>query len=296
LNQILTVDKPAPLLDFLFEKLTDLKKTRVRQLLKHGCIFVKGRVTTQFNYALRPGDEVHIKNTKLPTAKHADQTFLDILFEDRDLIAISKPAGLLSVATDKIQSDTAIAEVNNFVNEKLSGKARRSCYQKSVYIVHRLDRDVSGVMLFAKNEETKDWLQEHWPEFSKDYVTVVEGHPERDSDTIISYLSENKILRVISGPERPGAREAQTYYEVIQSGKNYSLLSVTLGSGRKHQIRVHLADIGCPVAGDKIYGAQTNPLKRIVLHACSLKLIHPTTGEPLEIKSPTPDSFSMMVK
>lgn len=295
MKQVLTVEKPAQLLNFLFEQLTDLKKTRVRQLLKHGCIFVKGRVTTQFNYALRPGDEVHIKNTKLPAAKHADQTFLDILYEDRDLIAISKPAGLLSVATDKIQSDTAIAEVNNFVNQKLSGKARRSCYQKSVYIVHRLDRDVSGVMLFAKNEETKDWLQERWADFSKNYITVVEGHPKKNSDTFVSYLSQDKILRVISGPERTGARKAQTYYEVLVSGKNYSLLSVTLGPAQKHQIRVHLADIGCPVAGDKIYGAQTNPLKRIVLHACSLKLIHPVSGEPFEIKSPAPDSFRMMV-
>ncbi len=168
-------------------------------------------------------------------------------------------------------------------------------YQKRVFIVHRLDRDVSGVMIFAKNEEVKFRLQENWDQFTKEYCAVVEGAPPESSGTCVSYLAENSILRVVSGPRRPGAKEAVTHYEVMKKGRDYSLLAIRLGTGRKHQIRVQLADLGCPIAGDKDYGAQTNPIKRIALHARELHLIHPMTGEPLDLICPIPEPFKRLV-
>lgn len=286
------MDKPSPLLEFLFDQLTESKKTRVRQLLQHGCVSVGGQVTTQFNYALQSGDEVCIGTSK----SRSEQCDLPILYEDQDLIAISKPIGLLSIATENIRGETALSIVNEHVNKRAGQKSNRSSYLKSVFIVHRLDRDVSGVMVFAKNEDTKNSLQKKWGEFTKEYSAVVEGRPAKSSDTLVSYLFENKILHMVSGPKKPGSKEAITHYEVIQSGQRYSMLLVRLGSGRKHQIRVQLAEIGCPIAGDKNYGSTANPLKRIALHAYRLKLLHPTTGLSLEIVSPIPDAFKHLVK
>jgi len=295
LKQTLRVTQPALLEAFLFEQLSTLKKTRVRQLLKFGCVSINGRVSTKYNFTLKAGDEVRVVSSKIKQSPREEPSGLDILYEDDDLIAISKPEGLLSVATEKVQGDTAIAFVNSYVNHKASAVFKRTPYQKSVFIVHRLDRDVSGVMLFAKSEEVKHALQENWGAFTKCYEAVVEGGPENASGTQVSYLKEDKILHVSSGPERPGARRAETHFEVLDSGKRYSLLAVQLGTGRKHQIRVHLRDLGCPVAGDRHYGAQTNPLKRIALHACRLEITHPVSDEPLVINSPAPATFKQIV-
>ncbi len=287
MNQSFKVDKSAPLLAFLFEKLSESNKTRVRELLKRGYVSVQGRMTTQFNFALHAGDEVCVDTSKPRPAKGD----LEVLYEDDDLIAICKPVGLLSISNDTVQGNTAISAVNAYVKKKAGKRFDDEENSKSVFIIHRLDRDVSGVMIFTKNMAAKKYLQENWVGFTKEYTAVVEGRPAKPSGTRMSYLSENKILRVISGPKRPNARKSMTHYEVIHSGKNYSLLSVKLGSGRKHQIRVHLVDLRCPIVGDKVYGARTNPLRRIALHACSLKLRHPKTGLELEIKSPAPESF-----
>lgn len=209
LNQTLTVDKPALLLAFLFEQFAESKKTRVRQLLKHGCVSVGGRVTTQFDYALQGGDKIRIETLKTRAAAGG----LQILYEDHDLIAISKPTGLLSIATDKIQGDTAISTVNDYINKKAGKKSRHTRYQKSVFIVHRLDRDVSGVMVLAKNEDAKRCLQKNWGQVTKEYSAVVEGRPAKSPGTLVSYLSEDKTLRITSGPRRPGARKADIMRE-----------------------------------------------------------------------------------
>jgi len=291
LNQTFKVTDPSSLLAFLFEKITESNKTRIRQILKRGYVSIGGRVTTQFDFALQIGDEVQIATSKPRPAKSG----LQIIYEDADLIAISKPVGLLSIASDNNQGNTAISAVNDHVCKETGKNTDLKENQKSVYIVHSLDRDVSGVMLFSKSESVKSYLQKNWIEFTKEYSAVVEGRPAKSSGTRMSYLGENKMLQITSGPKRPGARKSITHYEIIRSGKKYSLLSVKLGSGRRHQIRVHLADLGCPITGDKNYGAKTNPLKRIALHACSLKLIHPKTRIPLEITSPPPASFENLV-
>lgn len=267
----------------------------MREWLKRGCVAVNQRVTTRFDCALKAGDEIAVDSAGARAVTPAARFHIQIIYEDDVLVAIHKPAGLLSIGTDKIQRETALFAVNDYLNKKAAlGKPGRARICKRVFIVHRLDRGVSGLMLFAKNEAVKFRLQKRWGQFAKEYWAVVEGKPPKPAGTCVSYLVENQILRVASGPKRPGAKEAVTHYKVIRSGKDYSLLTVKLGTGRKHQIRVHLADLGCPVAGDEMYGAQTNPLGRIALHAGYLKFFHPVTGKPIFLTCPAPDSFKRL--
>ena len=294
---VFKVDRPTKLLEFLLTSPAAVKKTVLKQRLKHGAVSVNGRVETRFDHALGPGDEVRVETRKAGPAAGALEFNLEIFYEDDSLLVVSKPAGLLTIATDKIQRRTAIHAVNDYLNQKAAARARRPRYGKRAFIVHRLDRDVSGLLLFAKSEEVKLWLQENWHRFTKEYLAVVEGSPGRRSGTLSSYLEQNKILRVFSSSPAagPGGKWAVTHFEVLKPGEKYSLLKVRLETGRKHQIRVHLSDLGHPVAGDKDYGAKTDPLARIALHAWRLQFTHPLTGKNLVLTSPLPVSLERLL-
>lgn len=284
-------------MEFLFSALPDKKKTNIKQWLKHRCISVNSRVTTRFDHPLNLGDEVRIETSKARALTPASQFHLEVMDEDDDLIVINKPAGLLTIATEKIQRETAIFAVNDYLNKKAAReRSGGPKYRKRVFVVHRLDRDVSGLLLFAKKEAVKIKLQENWDRVTKEYEAVVEGCPEKSAGTISSYLSENKFLKVSSGPKTPEGKLAVTHYEVVRRGKNYSLLKIRLETGRKHQIRVHLSDLGHPVMGDKTYGAVSRLPGRIALHARRLEFIHPVSGRELAFTSSAPPLFTRLVE
>ena len=210
-----------------------------------------------------------------------------ILWEDDRILVVDKPAGLLSMASDREKERTAYHQVTEYVRAG-DPKAR-------VFIVHRLDRDTSGVLLFAKDEAAKRAFQDNWEAIvrRRGYTAVVEGTPPKPADTIRSLLRENAAHKVYSVPT--GGKEAITHYKRIKAGKTYALLEVDLSTGRKNQIRVHLSEMGCPIAGDKTYGAATDPLRRLCLHAHELSFVHPITGEETTFRAELPRGFGKLV-
>jgi tRNA pseudouridine32 synthase/23S rRNA pseudouridine746 synthase/23S rRNA pseudouridine1911/1915/1917 synthase len=213
---------------------------------------------------------------------------LEILYEDRDILVVDKPAGLLTVSTDTERSRTAYFALTDYVRK---GAARS---RNRIFIVHRLDRETSGVLVFAKSEEAKYALQRRWDETEKHYLAVVHGRCERRSETITTYLAENAAHRVYSTPDPRKGRLSHTRYTVLKTTKDFALLDVEPLTGRKHQIRVHLADRGHPVVGDKRYGASTG-YRRLALHARTLSFPHPFTGEAVTFAAPPPRYFAELV-
>jgi 23S rRNA pseudouridine1911/1915/1917 synthase len=210
-----------------------------------------------------------------------------IIYEDNDIIVIDKPAGMLSVSTDRGDMNTAYRLVNDYMSSK---RAR-------IFIVHRLDRETSGVMLFAKSEKVKLKLQENWDKMAihRGYIAVVEGCVKAAEGKISSRLKQTKSLLVYSSSKPGDGKLAITNYRVLQSGVKYSLLELTLETGRKNQIRVHMKDMGHSVAGDKKYGAVSDPLRRLALHASVLVIKRPTTGEEMRFESPAPAGFTNII-
>lgn len=214
---------------------------------------------------------------------------LSILYEDRDIIVVDKINGLLTVSTEKVRENTAYYRLNEYVR-KGNHKSRNR-----VFIVHRLDRDTSGVLVFAKNENAKRYLQEEWQGFTKTYYAVVHGTLARKEDVITSYLAENSIHKMYSVADPEKGKLARTGYKVLQESKKYSLLEIDLITGRKNQIRVHFAEKGCPVAGDKIYGEKEKGIKRLALHAAAITILHPHTKKRMTFETRVPAYFKSLL-
>lgn len=214
---------------------------------------------------------------------------LDIVFEDRELIVADKPAGLLTIATETERSRTLYAMLYDYVKRKKP--------PERIFVVHRLDREASGLLVFAKSPTAKRVLQEQFKErkAGRAYTAVVEGSMVGDGETLRSRLSENRAHRVYSTRDSLGGRLAVTHVRVVRRGRARTLLDLRLESGRKHQIRVQLAERGHPIVGDRAYGSRTNPIRRLALHATRLTLSHPATGRPLEFRSPCPRSIAALV-
>lgn len=280
----LNVSEPMELMDFLLAKMGGMKRNSVKALLSHRQVSVNAEVTTQYNTLLKPGDVVTVSsergNTELMHPK------VRVIFEDPYLIVIEKKENLLTVRTDNGNELTAYSILKKHVLK--ASKFNR------IYTVHRLDRETSGVLVFAKDRSVQLALQENWHTDVKKriYVAVVEGRMERQEDTIVSWLTENeKSLKVHSSPVDNGGQQAVTHYRVIKSNDDYSLLEIELATGRKNQIRVHMQSIGHPVIGDKRYGAKTNPIGRLALHARILEFTHPVTKNPVHFETPVPRNF-----
>ncbi|MFH0823689.1 MAG: RluA family pseudouridine synthase [Pseudomonadota bacterium] len=212
-----------------------------------------------------------------------------IIYEDKDILVVDKPPGLLTMATDKEKLRTAYAILTDYVR-KGQPKSR-----KRVFIVHRLDRDTSGVVVFAKTPEAKYFLQSHWDETTKKYLAVVHGTCEKTSDTISTHLAENKARSVYSTSDPTKGRPAQTAYRVLKQTKDFALLEIDLLTGRKHQARVHLAGIGHPVVGDDRYGKDKGAHKRLALHATSISFTHPFSRKQVTFETTVPHYFSRLV-
>jgi RluA family pseudouridine synthase len=214
---------------------------------------------------------------------------LVILYEDADILVVDKPAGLLTIATTRDKTRTAYFVLTDYVRKGYARSPRR------LFIVHRLDRDTSGVLVFAKTEEAKLRLQDQWKETEKKYLAVVHGRVAKSSQTISTYLAENKAHVVYSTASATEGKLSHTAYRVLRQTKDLSLLEVELLTGRKHQIRVHLAGIGHPVVGDTKYGRANDSHRRLALHARSLSLTHPASGKRLSFEAPAPAFFARLV-
>ena len=271
-SPVYTVAQPTTLLPFLLSSVKGKSRNNVKSLLSRRLVAVDGVPVSRFDTPLAPGQQVAILPSSAP---RADALPFPILYEDEHLIVVNKPAKLLSVATDKEKARTAYHMVTDYV------KARR--VGDRIFVLHRLDRDTSGGLMFARDPETKELFQSHWNEMvtRRGYLAVVEGTPKPDRDTIRSFLVETDTHLSFSGAPGKGAKEAITSYQVVKTGGGYALLDINIETGRKNQIRVHMKELGHPVAGDKQYGARTNPIGRLCLHANELSFTHPATGEPV---------------
>jgi 23S rRNA pseudouridine1911/1915/1917 synthase len=264
-------------------------KKKVKQLVKHRAVLVSSKTAKRHDQSLLPGDEIVIKTEKEMSEEGHQCPGLEIVYEDDDVIVINKPARLLTIATEKEKIKTAYYKLTAYLRERTKSKEQR------LFIVHRLDRDTSGLLVFAKNETAQQILQENWQSVDKKYAAIVEGSPKEKSGQVSSRLRESKSLRVysVSGNDEDG-KFSVTNFEVLKEGNGCALLNISLETGRKNQIRVHLADIGHPVAGDKKYGAKTDPLGRLALHAYYLAFDHPTMGKRLEFQIKMPVKFNTL--
>ena len=248
---------------------------------------VNGRIARRHDHPLKCGDEIRIQHRPVET-RVAFKARLDfpIVYEDAAVIVIDKPTGLLTMGTDKIKIHTVYYKVTEYVRSvDPEGKGR-------VFIVHRLDRDASGLIVFAKTEKAKHILQKNWKKAEKKYFALVQGTPEKRSGSIESYLIEDKFRRVYSTRKSAKSKFSVTRYRTLESFGKYSLLEISLETGRKNQIRVHLADLGHPIIGDEKYGSKLNPINRLGLHAYYLSFKHPITGEKKTFTSVIPPNFS----
>jgi len=210
---------------------------------------------------------------------------ITIIYEDNDMLIIDKATGILSVGTDQKKTGTAYHILTDYIRK---GQSRSN---KHLFVVHRIDRDTSGILIFAKTELAKKVLEEKWPGIKKTYLAVVHGTPAKKEDTISSYLAENSAYVVYSTSDKTKGRLAHTAYRVIKEHAGRSLLEVNLLTGRKNQIRVHLADIGHPIIGDKKYGNGDGPANRMALHAWKISLPHPINSKTLALETPVPRCF-----
>lgn len=279
---------PIELLPFLMQKMS-ISRTAAKSLLIHRLVYVDNRIETLHNFPLKPGMSVKISRDK--NRKEFQSQWLDIVYEDKYLIVINKRCGLLSIATNPQKKErTAHAILSDYV--------KRGNRQARIFIVHRLDRETSGLMVFAKDEKTKFTLQDHWHEIVTDrrYIAVTCGQPEPPQGVIASWLKDNKMFVTYSSPHDNGGEYAITHYHTLKQGATHSLVELTLETGKKNQIRVHLQEKQTPIAGDLKYGNGENPINRLALHAYRLNFYHPITGEPMQFSTPIPASFRELVQ
>lgn len=287
----LIVKHKAPLLEYLIETFTDLSRTTLKSYLAHRQVIINGRLVTAFDHMLLPGDELRILDRGVQRSN--PNSPLRIIFEDQYIMVVEKKPGLLTISTGKENEITAYSLLTEHVRR--TNPKTTPPELNHIFIVHRLDRETSGLLLFAKSREVQQTLQEGWNEriTERKYVAVIEGELPKADGRIISWLTENpKSLKMTSSPVDDGGKKAITDYHLIKTNGKYSLVHIELETGRKNQIRVQLASIGCPVAGDKRYGAATNPLGRLCLHAQTIAFRHPVTGEALRFDTGIPESFN----
>jgi 23S rRNA pseudouridine1911/1915/1917 synthase len=281
-----TITEPTTLIQILETLVAGSSRTTLRQILASDRVRVNGALQRNAKTALIAGDVVDVSGKAIPRLLPPE---LSILFEDDHLIVVDKADGLLTVATEKEKERTAQA----FLNAYLKAKGRAG---ERIHVVHRIDRDTSGALVFAKSfpvrEALKDTFAAH--EIDRLYIAIVEGEMRDDKGTFESWLREDDTFTVRSVQSEVNAKHAVTHFETIKRGTRYSYLHVTLETGRKNQIRVHMSEAGHPIVGDERYGATTNPLKRLGLHAYKLGFKHPVTGQPVSFTSPVPDVFKSL--
>ena len=280
------VDAPSELLEWLLANLKQ-SRSKVKATLQGRGVRVGGKVVTQFDYRLEPGMKVAV--SKVKKAAELKSRYVRLVYEDRHLVVVEKQAGILSMAAGH-SSLTVKAVLDDYF--------RRSNQRCTAHVVHRLDRDTSGLMIYAKEMQAEQILEHEWHErvYDRRYVAVVSGEMERDEGTVASWLRDNKAYITYSSPVDNGGKYAVTHYHTLARTTQHSLVEYVLETGRKNQIRVHSADIGHPVCGDVKYGNGDNPIGRLCLHAYVLCFVHPITNRRLEFETPVPVAFRKLFK
>ncbi|MBR7125768.1 MAG: RluA family pseudouridine synthase [Prevotella sp.] len=280
------VDAPCELLEWLLANLKQ-SRSKVKATLQGRGVRVGGKVVTQFDYRLEPGMKVAV--SKVKKAAELKSRYVRLVYEDRHLVVVEKQAGILSMAAGH-SSLTVKAVLDDYF--------RRSNQRCTAHVVHRLDRDTSGLMIYAKEMQAEQILEHEWHErvYDRRYVAVVSGEMERDEGTVASWLRDNKAYITYSSPVDNGGKYAVTHYHTLARTTQHSLVEYVLETGRKNQIRVHSADIGHPVCGDVKYGNGDDPIGRLCLHAYVLCFVHPITNRRLEFETPVPLAFRKLFK
>ena len=279
------VYKETTLMDFLMFKMPDTPRKTIKSLLTHHQVAVGGVPVSQYNYPLVPEDVVTVSKNRIAKRERKD---LPIIYEDEDIVVINKPSGLLSVATDREKGRTAYRLISDYV-AAANPKAR-------VYVVHRLDEDTSGVLVFAKKFEVREALQNRWQEVveTRAYYAIVEGKMEKEEAVLQDYLTQNDLHLVFVTKNRAVGKLSTTQYKVISYKEPYSLLDVHISSGRKNQIRVQLGFRGHYVIGDDKYGEPSDPIHRLGLHAYQLTFTNPLSGKRYDFVTPMPEEFKKL--
>lgn len=280
-NLVITVKENAPLLEYLINNVSE-SRSKLKATLQGRGIAVNGRMVTQFDYQLKAGDKIIISRHK--KQNQFKSRYVKIVYEDRWLVVVEKNIGILSMAAGHSSLNVKSVLDDYFL------KSRQKC---RAHVVHRLDRDTSGLMVYAKDIETEQILEHNWHQivYDRRYVAVVSGEMEQDNGTIANWLKDNKAYIIYSSPTDNGGKYAVTHFQVLNRTTEHSLVEYKLETGRKNQIRVHSADMGHPVCGDMKYGNGDDPLHRLCLHAYMLCFTHPVTGEPMEFSTPIPTAF-----
>lgn len=281
------VDEEQGLLDFLLANAKE-SRTKVKATLKGRGVKVDGKTITQFDFRLMPGMKVSVSKTKR-NQNVLKNRFVKIVYEDRWLVVVEKAPGILSMAAGH-SSLNVKAVLDDYFH-----KSRQNC---RAHVVHRLDRDTSGLMVYAKGMETEQILEHNWHDivYDRRYVAVVSGEIVEEGGTVASWLKDNKAFVTYSSPVDNGGKYAVTHFRVLDRTTDHSLVEFKLETGRKNQIRVHSADIGHPVCGDVKYGNGDDPLHRLCLHAYVLCFFHPVTRERMEFEMPVPSAFRSMFR
>lgn len=276
------------LLNFLFTAMPQRKRTNVKELLQHNQIKVNNLVVTQFDTPISPADTIYVNLTREFPRFYNRR--LSIVYEDDDIVVVNKGYGLLSMGNDKVKEGTAYSILKEYI--------KWVDPRQKIFIVHRLDRDTSGLMMFAKHVQAKEAMQHNWNNMvlNRTYVAVVEGNVETDEGTIQTYLAENSKYEVYVTENPDEGQLAITRYKVLQRKNGYSLMELELDTGRKNQIRVHMKHLGHPITGDRRYGAKSSPIHRLALHARTLRFVHPITRREMNFSTPIPISFQKMTK
>ena len=272
----------AILIDFIMEKMHGISRNRAKALISNRVVLVNNAITTHPLTELKTGQVVQLDRSKHKKAFHSND--IDIVYEDPYLLVVDKRPGLLSMSNNTRQQ--TVQTVLNRYLEKGGGR-------NTSHLVHRLDRDTSGLMVYAKDVQTQQSLIDGWQHLVTDrrYLALVEGELESQRGRIQSWLTEDKRFITHSSPVDNGGKFAVTHYNVLESSNGYSLVECELETGRKNQIRVHMADLGHPVVGDHKYGSEIDPMRRLGLHAYMLCFTHPVTGKHLNFETPLPVLF-----
>ena len=282
------VNDERPLLEFLLDNVKNISKTKVKATLRGHGIKVDGKTVTQFDYPLRKGMKVGMCKHKRDDMQ-LNSRYVKIVYEDKFIVVIEKNIGILSMAAGH-----SSLNVKTVLDEYFH-KSHQKCM---AHVVHRLDRDTSGLMMYAKDIETEQILEHNWHDivYDRRYVAVVSGEMEENGGTIANWLKDNKAYITYSSPVDNGGKYAVTHFHTLARTTEYSLVEYSLETGRKNQIRVHSADMGHPVCGDVKYGNGDNPLHRLCLHAYMLCFYHPVTRERMEFETPIPAAFRHLFK
>lgn len=279
------INEPGQLLPFMLATLAPRSRSEIKSYLAHGNVMLNGKVTTQFDQQLQVNDEVVI-NFSRPFVVVRNR-MIKVIYEDQDIIVVEKKSGLLSVPNSQTNKTvkTALDIVNQYVNEQ-DGRSH-------AYVCHRLDQYTSGILIFAKNPVVQEKFRNDWNVYvvERKYTAICEGYPEKEEGEIRSYLNETNAMRVYSTQNPEEGKLAVTRYKVVKRMGDYCMMDIQILTGRKNQIRVHMKDLGCPIAGDRKYGAQSDPCNRLMLHNHALQFVHPMTHENLRFELPLPSEF-----